>query len=309
MLPFGMLLECEKCGAPLDAKGTERVVKCRYCGSRTQLQKLKTIAPQTPTGWKPPPVWTPPAHAPMPTAPLSYHAPKRFIAILFVAPAIIFFVGTAIALAFGNGGSLLGSEVDRWDRQSTLRCGFQERMLIEGVEAHVDGGPVVRADIECHLTIRNSRLYGPMIVAGRDNIHVTVENSTLEATERAIRVRHNVVVEVSGESRIHGGIAAIEAKSNPEVTVVGPATISSDGEAVLAAVNLNLTMRGGVIEGGTNGVRCRQSPELSISNARIFGGEHAMIFRGGASGELIDTEVGGPIEWGRHPSIVQESTQ
>src|SRR5690606_30390840 len=57
-----MIIECGHCGAPLDVKANERVNKCRYCGTSNQVKSQRTIAFDTPEGWRPPPQWTPPAH-------------------------------------------------------------------------------------------------------------------------------------------------------------------------------------------------------------------------------------------------------
>ncbi|MCS6797831.1 MAG: hypothetical protein NZ898_04775 [Myxococcota bacterium] len=55
----GVLVECTRCGAPLDVRQGESHVKCRYCEAVSRVRSLKTIAPQTPSDWKPPAVWQP----------------------------------------------------------------------------------------------------------------------------------------------------------------------------------------------------------------------------------------------------------
>jgi hypothetical protein len=57
-----MLLECCRCGAPLDVKGTERIVTCRYCKAQTERRELRTLAPETPRDFSPPRTWRPPAN-------------------------------------------------------------------------------------------------------------------------------------------------------------------------------------------------------------------------------------------------------
>jgi LSD1 subclass zinc finger protein len=59
-----MLVECQHCGAPLDVRPGAETSKCRYCGTTTKISSTRTIAPQTPSDWRPPPRWRPPAHMP-----------------------------------------------------------------------------------------------------------------------------------------------------------------------------------------------------------------------------------------------------
>lgn len=70
-----MLIECQHCGAPLDVRPKDKLTKCKYCGTTSRVQSLKTVAQETPAGWRPPKQWTPPAHAKADSAKtLVYHA-------------------------------------------------------------------------------------------------------------------------------------------------------------------------------------------------------------------------------------------
>ena len=72
-----MLVECKRCGAPLDVGQRVAMVSCAYCGASTRVRSMRTIAEETPSGWVPPPTWTPPSHVPMPTKPIPYLAPPK----------------------------------------------------------------------------------------------------------------------------------------------------------------------------------------------------------------------------------------
>ncbi|HMJ11636.1 MAG TPA: hypothetical protein VK524_09505 [Polyangiaceae bacterium] len=98
-----MLVECSYCGAPLDVRLHERVTKCKYCDSTTQVQQTRTVAQETPAGWQPPQQWTPPLQFPADSAKtLVYHAAKtvrRVVSLVFtlailsvVLPAVIWAV-------------------------------------------------------------------------------------------------------------------------------------------------------------------------------------------------------------------------
>jgi hypothetical protein len=100
-----VLLECQKCGAPLDAKGDEPSIRCRYCEAVHKPKKLRTLAMQTPPGWTPPPVWQPPpaAHfhaAPLPLRPVtaaSTSARKRLVLAPLIASMSLGLTGVVVA--------------------------------------------------------------------------------------------------------------------------------------------------------------------------------------------------------------------
>ena len=54
-----MLLECGKCGAPLDVKRWRKVTKCRYCASLNDRTRMTTLAEETPKDFEQPKEWTP----------------------------------------------------------------------------------------------------------------------------------------------------------------------------------------------------------------------------------------------------------
>lgn len=57
-----MIVECERCGAPLDVRENQQVAKCNYCRATQRVKSLRTREMRTPPDWKPPPVWTPQDH-------------------------------------------------------------------------------------------------------------------------------------------------------------------------------------------------------------------------------------------------------
>jgi hypothetical protein len=101
-----MLIECNHCGAPLDVKTGEGVAKCTYCGTSSQVKALRTVAPVTPEGWKPPAQWTPPPNFAADSAKvLVYHAGTaargvvRAVMLLVFVLAIVPVIGVAVTAA------------------------------------------------------------------------------------------------------------------------------------------------------------------------------------------------------------------
>ena len=152
-----MLIECNKCGAPLDVKGSERLVRCFYCGTSTRLQKTRTISVEAPSDFRPSPTWTPPVEARMRARPLHYRRRRRpaGCACSTLVPLLVL-AGVAVALFESSDEGLpeLGRQLGLgslpfleraavWDGRSTLECKMNERLVIEDREAEVIGGPVV----------------------------------------------------------------------------------------------------------------------------------------------------------------------
>ena len=284
-----MLIECKKCGAPLDVKGTERVTRCKYCGTNTKLRNTRTIAAQTPAGWTPPAVWTPPQNAKASSSrPLRYRK-RRAPAGCSMAGCLAF-----VPVIAGLGISLYASgqldrlpfvgKVARWDGRETLECELNEHLVIEGEEADVTNGPVVRAAApNCHVTIRGSRLRGGEIVQGGVNTEVIVENSTLEAAYDGIVTRGpNMVVRVRGES-----------------------TIVAGGDAIGGSDNMEIEIHGATLRGGRTGIRGGYNANVSLTQAHVEGGTNAIEMTGNAEIRAIESQIIGSTELGRNSTLDQ----
>ncbi|WP_437785745.1 hypothetical protein [Sorangium sp. So ce1097] len=112
-----MLLECRHCGAPLDVRAGERTTRCRYCGTTSATRSLRTVSPETPANWRPPPVWTPPPHvAADPRVSLKYHRANTLVLAILGATATIavafgFFMTTAASIRTAAGPRGAGAPV------------------------------------------------------------------------------------------------------------------------------------------------------------------------------------------------------
>src|SRR6185503_12719230 len=71
-----MLIECERCGAPLDVpdSAASGIVRCQYCGQQTRvLPPQRPMQPPGPWGAQPPAPWARPPG--MPHGPIGYPQP------------------------------------------------------------------------------------------------------------------------------------------------------------------------------------------------------------------------------------------
>lgn len=111
-----MIIECGNCGAPLDVKEKARSVKCSYCGTPNQVRSGRTVAFQTPPGWRPPTQWTPPPHVAADSSQvLTYHAAKGAGSAALIISAVI-----SIAVLGGIAAVVIGvqSTVSSTTRQT-----------------------------------------------------------------------------------------------------------------------------------------------------------------------------------------------
>lgn len=91
-----MLIECSRCGAPLDVATGAKIVRCNYCRSSHHIHATRTLAAQTPNDWRPPATWTPPQHGQYPAQPLKYQRTSATILVLAVVGAVLLVVVSAV---------------------------------------------------------------------------------------------------------------------------------------------------------------------------------------------------------------------
>ncbi|MBK6533787.1 MAG: hypothetical protein IPF99_30640 [Deltaproteobacteria bacterium] len=147
-----MIVECQKCGAPLSVVEGVRLVQCTYCGATSQVRSGRTVAqPQYPL---PPqqPYPVPPQQQPYPVQPPPYvyrPAPPGSgkaggaVAAIVVAGGLTALGGVVAVLALStSGGSVFTSTINPTAQATveTIAIGAAEPLsrLIPGVA----GGPV-----------------------------------------------------------------------------------------------------------------------------------------------------------------------
>lgn len=109
----GVLLQCAHCGAPLDVREGSAIVKCGYCGFKTQRTRLVMLAHQTPPGFAPPQVWRPPPHVAAASNVELKYAPRAATSVGCVAAGVVALalIGPAIgvfATIQKKGGGVFG---------------------------------------------------------------------------------------------------------------------------------------------------------------------------------------------------------
>lgn len=293
-----MLVECSNCGAPLDAKSTATVAKCSYCGQKNRHVQARTIAAQTPTNWRPPPRWTPPAHVPATSQKeLRYHK-RSGAGCMVLLPVAIGLLAPAIGIfASSGGGAWLKTAT--WDEKSTLECGINGELELEDIKATVKNGPVIDLATNCKLRLKNSKLKGKAGIRAGMNAKIWLENVTIETRDAAIeastnlelhagpkcklsskdvalRVGTNAELHLSG-TKVHGEQAAVEGKSNLELTATDASKLSGTSYAITTSTSAKIELRSSAIQSPAIAINASSHLELRLgAKSWIDGGQTAV---------------------------------
>ena len=259
-----MLVSCANCGAPLDVKPQSRLAACRYCKAKNEVGALRTISPQTPAGWKPPPVWTPPPGMAAPPQPLRYHrAVGAIVAAAVVLPLVLMGVGIAFAVGgaaratrgiVGSGGEA----AEDWDGKSAFRCGGNDRAKLVGKTVKDAVGPLVIAETNCELTLVDCDLEAPTVLEAAGNARVRVERGRIAGTAE--------------------GIPAASAKGNAHIVFEGT-RVQSKGLAFEATENAEIDARRARVEGAGR----------SSGNADVMGAPAPVTPKAESTGNAVRT--------------------
>lgn len=243
-----MLIECQNCGAPLKADGSQMFVECQYCGRSNKVASSKTIAMQAPTNWQPPAQWDASQH--VKTAAVgaattaAVGAGVSTVISLVVGVVVLLAVGGAVAatvLSSGSGsGGFLGPS---WDGDGPFRCGGNDEVVIEGVTTELPDDTAITAALNCDVTIRDSHITAREGIDASGNGVVRLENTTILATGVGIRAGLNKRIELVDSVVVADGVG-VEASMNAEIMLQG-GRIQGSPVAVTTNMNAELDNRGG----------------------------------------------------------------
>jgi LSD1 subclass zinc finger protein len=306
--------KCPSCGAPLPVDKGATSVKCPYCGTTVEVQWTRVAPPPNPS--RPPTVYVSPG---LPRAAVVAIA---LTAVVPVGISLLTFFGSAITNAVTNA-------------TFPLQCGNNEALEVVG-KTFSGQGTLITAGLNCKLHIKNCRLSSDVVVLGKLNVNVTIENSTLEGKDAAIWLDTNGEVHASNgtvlrgtnaavrggvntklefeDTRLEGGDTGITGDVNTEVH--GTRTsISGHDAAILLQTNghvfgSSLTVAGQIVgvEGGTN-------LEIALEASTVRGEEtgvkaegnlHARLTKkSNVAGKIAGIDAGNNLELSVDDSVVE----
>lgn len=249
-----MLIECQKCGAPLDADGSKRFVECRYCGLSNKVASSRTLMMQTPADWRPPVQWTPQVQGHVAGAAMAGGASAAGIGLTgcisaFVVSVVLGALGVAF-FAFGSPFAGSGAEMPlglgpSWDGSAPFSCSMNEDVRIEGVIANLPGQTAITAGLNCDVTLVNAVITAGRGIDASGNGIIRLENSTIRSTGVGIAASQNKRV-VLVNSQVVAGSVGVEARQNADVTIEG-GRVEGSPRAVVTGRNGELVNRGATL--------------------------------------------------------------
>jgi LSD1 subclass zinc finger protein len=161
-----MLIECRHCGAPLDVTPQASLTRCAYCGTTQRVRSARTQMTQTPVGWQPPAMWTPPQHFRAPSVPLTFDQSKtvRKVVIIFVVVIVVTTVLPIFIVVLAVVGSLTCSAAT--PSRSSTRSRSGPSPVAEG-SSRAEPGPA--SDV-CQRAARCCRVATPASTAHCDQL-------------------------------------------------------------------------------------------------------------------------------------------
>lgn len=230
---------CPNCGAPMVLTPGVSDLPCQYCGNVIHVEWGKKAPPAAP--------------------PLTvYVKPPSFGGLpLIIVLATLIPVAVPLYLAFAPKLTNLANEVAATAGVVTqtfpLTCGLNQEVSVIG-RTFEGTGTLITGDINCKIRIKDSKLKGDVVVQGKNLVEITLENSTIEGAEAAVKLGMNSKVYARKNSLVKGG----------EVAVAG-------------GINSELHLEDSAVEGKEAGVRADVNFKLNGTRSRIIGAEYGVV--------------------------------
>ncbi len=252
---------CPNCGAPLVVARNDVTVTCQYCGNAIHVDWAHR-------------------HPPAQVQPLTLYASTSghagLIALLVALGLLVpIGIGVAVLRAFVSNSNTtdaiqrIAQGIQPSHANFPMVCGINEKLLI--ADKTFEGtGTLITGEVNCRLTIQNSRLKADVIVLAKNVVEIELIDSILEGNDVAIKTDSNAKIRATGKTTIRGKSAAIDAGLNTEITLTD-VRVESPDTAIRANHNLKLEMRGGVIESRDTAIHVKgANPEITLTKgARI----------------------------------------
>jgi LSD1 subclass zinc finger protein len=253
--------KCPKCGAPLVLKRGISDVACEYCRTVVHVEWGKK----------------PPAEQPPPLTIYVSNPLPAFVPVLIALGLLLPLGGGALAFLTSLLGGAASTAVQAVQvaglpvagpvtTSLPATCSSNREILISG-QKFEGPGPLITAESTCKVKIKDSTLKSDVVILAKNLAEITVENSTLEGKEAAVKLVMNSKLFAKKKAVIKGQETAVLAGVNSEISLE-EASIEGAETAILADSNLNLSGTKSKIAGKEFGVRSTGS-NLTISGKEL----------------------------------------
>ncbi len=289
-MPQVITQQCPNCGARIPLQKNVSDVRCEYCGNMIHVEWTKKVPP--PGTAQPLTVYVKP-----PTAgPILWIVALGAIVPLVIG-GVIAAAATSASVSGVPGVPGLGGKIT--DVTFPATCGLNQEMEI--VDRTFEGsGTLITGEVNCKIKIKNSTLKGDVVVLAKNLVELTLENSTIEGKEAAVKVEMNSKIFATQKSVIKGGEAGILAKLNTDVSltdskVEGQTAISAETNFELegtssevvgkdyglqASSNAKVKGKKLVVRGGRAAIESEHNLELELRGGSVEGGEVGVKSKG-----------------------------
>lgn len=231
--------KCPNCGAPITMNPGVSDVPCQYCGNVIHIEWGKK--------------------APAAKQPLTvYVKPPTFSMLpLWIALGTLLPVALPLILVFGPKLKNVATEVAAESgfpptTRFPAECGMNQELSIIG-QTFEGTGTLITGDINCKIKIKDSKLKGDLVVLAKNLVEISIENSTLEGKEAAVRLGMNSKLFAKKQTTLRGEEAG-----------------------VIGGINSELTLDESSIEGQETGVRADVNCKLNANESRVVGKEYGI---------------------------------
>ena len=308
-----MLVECSKCGAPLDVKQDERFARCNYCQATTRVGQTRTIAVMTPAQWAPPQVWTPPPQTGLPAQALTYHQTRKAVKRTVVLILVFSVLGVVVPILFCLAATFLGAAnmsrpasrptpaagsttgptpaPTRWDGASPLVCGGNDRLVLEDVETPVGMTPDVLVRVtggNCKLTFRRVKLRATTLVRAESSVEITFEDSSFVGNVFAD-------VEHGAEIQLARSVVTVEQLvtrgTSTKLAIGGSTQVRASRVIAELGANAQVDIEGADVslESDGEGIVAENNARMRLSGARIVARSGAALRTGDVARLELDS--------------------
>jgi hypothetical protein len=175
-------------------------------------------------------------------------------------------------------------------------CGLNQELEIVGA-TYEGTGTLIVSDINCKIRIKDSKLKGTVVVAAKNLVEITIENSTIYGTETAVRADMNSTVRASRKSLLKSDSTGLVMGLNGKV-FLEDSRIEGQEAAIKASVNFELSAKGSTIIGKEYGIKADDNVKVEFDGSTLRGERAALradnnLDLSSKNGtELIGDEVG-----------------
>ncbi|HWA70840.1 MAG TPA: hypothetical protein VG937_00825 [Polyangiaceae bacterium] len=248
---------CTNCGAPVATPpvGTSEIA-CQYCGHLVRFD------------------WT--KHAPRSAASgMSPLVPILLVVGGLVAAGIASSVliaarvhSAGVALAEGAGIALGSNE------NFPISCGMNQEVSLVGRKFE-GTGTLITGDINCKIKIKDCTLKGDIVVLAKNLVEVTVENSTLEGKQTAVKLEMNSKLDAKKQTHLKAEEAGLEGGINSQVSLED-SSVEGGEVGIKADTNFKLRATKSGISGKEYGIRASNNLELEGKELTLTGSRAAL---------------------------------